>query len=573
MANSNKISVSEIVFCFFGELNFYLRPLFYAKVGFALLHKETGNRILKSILLAIIFIFCHKLSINADTVPITILYTSCNKGYFLPYKIYESAFFDGMKLKIGDQFGGYAAIAHYMKKIRKEVESNKGIFLIFDTGNSLYGCYEANFFKGETSIDFKNRIGYDAVTIGNLDFNMGKKNLYSLINKAKFPLLSANLFIKDSNKHPDKILPYTIIEKNGLKIGVIGYAQDRADGMLDVEKIKGWELRTQIPSVKKYVDDMKNKGADLIISVDHADGYIYKDIIDKVDGIDVLIESASEWATTWGYGFSKEFFLKEHDTLKNTRLFHEVDSHFAIGRADLVYDKTLKKIIHSTGSRYFMNLNEVDEDTEIKKIVNKYSETYFELVGKKLQEVIGFAEADITSTWDSHYTSAPLGSLISTALKEYTKSDIGIENIGGVRRHIRKGPIKVKDVEDALPFGNKIVTFKVRGKDIYKIYLLGFMAANCPFPWYYITGLEITRDTEYRIIKITADGKEISKKKIYSFAVNSFLYNCNYLNQPECFDFKVWDVKESEAVIDFIRKNSPISLSNRETGCYYQYIK
>jgi len=509
---------------------------------------------------------------SSDFIPITILYTSCNKGYFLPYKVHESSFFNEMKLNIGDQFGGYPAIAHYIKKVRKEVSEKKGIFLIVDTGNSLIGCAEANFFNGEVSIDFMNRMGYNAVTVGNLDWNIGKKEIQNLAQKANFTLLGANMFVKDTEKHPEFIKPYTIIEIENLKIGIIGYAQDNIQGWLNAAKVKSWELRPQIPVVKKYVNEMKQKGADLIISVDHADGEIYKQIIENVDGLDILIESASEWATTWGAGFSKDFYLRKHDKIKNTELFHEVDSHFAVGRADVIYDLKNKKIISSEGFRYFMNLNNVERDDEIEKVVNKYAETYFEVVGKKLQEVIGYAEADFTTAWDSQWNT-PLGTLITTAIRDYTNTDIGVENLGGIRRYIKKGQIKAKDVEDALPFGNKIVTFKVKGKDLYDVYILKLMAGGAPYPWTYITGLEITRNEDKTLKLITADFKPIDTNKIYSFATNNYIYGSGFINAPVCFDIKVWDIKISEAVIDYIKKNSPISLGNRETGTYYDYKK
>ena len=99
------------------------------------------------------------------------------------------------------------------------------------------------------------------------------------------------------------------------------------------------------------------------------------------------------------------------------------------------------------------------------------------------------------------------------------------------------------------------------------------MVANTPLPWTYITGIEIERNADKTIKHITANGKEIDINKIYTFAANSFLYGSNYLNQPVCFDIKVWKTKESEAVIDFIKKNTPISLNNRETGSYYEYKK
>lgn len=248
--------------------------------------------IIKIILIILTFAWPARLLPAEETIPITILYTAGNKGYFLPYKIYENRIFKDLDIKVGDRYGGYAAIAHYIEKTRKEVEKEKGIFLLLDGGNSLVGSSEANFFRGRVSVDFMNRMGYNSITVSNLDWSLGTDNVRELSGNAEFAFLNANILIEGTDKHPLYLKPYLIIAAGGLKIGIIGYVQHEFPRWLDPYRIKGLEGRPAIPIVRKYIEEMRDKGADLIIAMDHTARDNHLDTASQTEGIDVLIDGA-----------------------------------------------------------------------------------------------------------------------------------------------------------------------------------------------------------------------------------------------------------------------------------------
>lgn len=504
---------------------------------------------------------------GGETVPVTILYTSSSKGYFLPFRVHESRVFRDLTLRPGDRYGGYAALAAYIRKTRKETEGKGGVFLLVDGGNSLVGSSEANFFSGQVSVDFMNRMGYHSITVSNLDWALGAETVEKLEKQAEFAFLNANMFLKGKDEHPPYLRPYRLVEAGGLKIGIVGYAQHRLRVWLDPAKVPGLAARPAIPLVKKYVGELRARGADLVVAVDHTSSARHREVAEQVRGIDVLIDGSSEWASVYTLSFN----LEEMEKVGGTYVFPEVDSTFAVGRADLVYDRRAGRIVSAKGSRYFLDLSAAGEDPEIEKFVTKYAEIYFEVVGNRLQEVIGYAAGDFTKDWDEDWNTS-LGRLVCEATRTFTGADAGIENIGAIRRFLKKGPIKVKDVQDILPFKNRLVTFSVDGRDVEWMHIWSSLTAvTPPVPWIYTAGAEIERDDELQPRRITIGGKPIDPDRTYTFVTNEYLKNAGYYDDGVCRDFRVLDTTTADAVISYIRENSPLSPSGREVGSHYEH--
>ncbi|MDP8234806.1 MAG: bifunctional UDP-sugar hydrolase/5'-nucleotidase [Candidatus Erginobacter occultus] len=504
---------------------------------------------------------------DAGTVPVTILYTSGSKGYFLPFRVHESRVFRDLTLRPGDRYGGYAALAAYIRKTRKETEEKGGIFLLVDGGNSLVGSSEANFFSGKVSVDFMNRMGYHSITISNLDWALGAETVEKLEKQAEFAFLNANMFLQGKDEHPPYLQPYRLVDAGGLKIGIIGYAQHDLQTWLDPAKVEGLEARLPVPLVKKYVSELRAGGADLVVAVDHTAAGRHRETARQIPGIDVLIDGASEWASVYTLNFN----LKEMEQVGSVYVFPEVDSTFAVGRADLVYDRRTRRIASVKGERYFMDLAAVEEDPEIEKFVTKYAEIYFEVVGKQLQEVIGYAAGDFTKDWDENWDTS-LGRLVCEATRTFAGTDVGLENLGAIRRFLKKGPVRVKDIQDILPFKNRLVTFAVDGRDVewMKIWSLRH-GTDRHVPWIYLAGAEVERDSDLNPLRVTISGREIDPDREYTFVTNEYLQNAGYHDDGVCRNFRVLDATTTEAVIRYIRGNSPLSPSGREVGSHYEH--
>ncbi|MBL4889054.1 MAG: 5'-nucleotidase C-terminal domain-containing protein [Candidatus Lindowbacteria bacterium] len=243
----------------------------------------------------------------------------------------------------------------------------------------------------------------------------------------------------------------------------------------------------------------------------------------------------------------------------------------AIGRIDLSYDRLSGILEYISDDKIFLNLDDVSQDPETKKMITKYEKTYFELVGKKLQEVIGYTEAEFTTEWDDEWNT-PLGTLVCDAMRAATGADIAVEGIGGIRRTINKGPIRLKDVHDVLPFKNYLVSCEVKGLYLQGLYVFSLMTGtDTPVPYIYVSGAELNRQESGHRTEMTINGKPIDHEKTYTLVVSSYLYNQGFVDKRNTQNPRHWKIKLDEAVADYIRKETPLSPTGRKSGTIYEH--
>lgn len=137
--------------------------------------------------------------------------------------------------------GGFAQRASLIEKVRIENPNT----LLFDSGDIFQGTPYFNYFKGKLEISLMNKMGYDAATIGNHEFDNGVQELANRVSEAQFPFLSANYQFDGTPMH-GKTLPYKVFDVEGLRIGVFGLGIELA-GLVDATKSQ----RTQ------YIDPLK----------------------------------------------------------------------------------------------------------------------------------------------------------------------------------------------------------------------------------------------------------------------------------------------------------------------------
>ncbi len=179
---------------------------------------------------------------------VTIIYTNDLHAHVEPYKVPWIA--DGKR-----DIGGWANITTLVKQ---EKAKNKATWF-FDAGDYFTGPYISSLTKGKAIIDIMNTMPFDAVTIGNHEFDHGWDNTLLQLSQAKFPIVQGNIFYQNSSKSFwDK--PYTIIEKDGVKIGVIGlHGVFAFNDTVSAATRVGIEARDEIKWLQRYIDELKGK--------------------------------------------------------------------------------------------------------------------------------------------------------------------------------------------------------------------------------------------------------------------------------------------------------------------------
>lgn len=227
--------------------------------------------------------------------------------------------------------GGFERRALLIDQIREE---NKNV-LLFDSGDFLQGTPYFNLFKGEVEVNAMNLMGYDAVTLGNHEFDYGLETLEKVIRKADFQIVSSNYdFSKTSLK--DLIKPFIIIKKGGVRIGVIGI-NVQPKGLISSENYKGMKFNDPIKTANNMASLLRTKHrCDIIVCLSHL-GYISDlNLAESTKGIDIII------------GGHTHTFLKEPAIIKNienkdVNIIQTNGRGIYIGRLDIDLEKVKKK--------------------------------------------------------------------------------------------------------------------------------------------------------------------------------------------------------------------------------------
>ncbi|MBC7087804.1 MAG: 5'-nucleotidase C-terminal domain-containing protein [Tissierellales bacterium] len=407
---------------------------------------------------------------------------------------------------------GFAKLASVVNGLR---ESDPNV-LFLNAGDTFHGTIDVNLTQGEEIVKIMNKMGFDAMTPGNHDFNYGYNRLLELKNMAEFPILGANI-IKESDKTSD-FEPYVIKEMdNGLKVGIFGLATDETKYKSHPSNTTGIEFADVVSTGEKCVKELKEKGADVIIAlvhlgIDESSVNTANMLAEKVEGIDLIVDGHSHHILDGGM-------------LVNDTLIVQAGSYTQdVGFVKLEFDNG--KIVKRTAEvMTYEELKETEPDEEIAKMVE-------ELVQKNeplKNVVVGRTEVKLEGTRELVRTGETnLGNLITDAMRSFTGADFALTNGGGIRASIDEGEITLGEILTAFPFTNTVAVIEVTGEEIWKALEHGVSAYPDPaghFP--HVSGLNYTFDPSKpvgeRIVSITINGKPIELEETYTMATNDFL--------------------------------------------------
>ena len=162
-----------------------------------------------------------------------------------------------------DGKGGFAARADVVDSLRKVYPLN----ILLDAGDMMQGTPYFNIYHGRIEIAAYNRLGYDAVTLGNHEFDYGLDTLAMFLKLASFPIVSCNYDVKGTPLE-GIVKPYIVINKGGLKIAVIGFGVS-PESLILQSNFAPVKYQNPIERGNYYADSLKNSGIDFIIALSH----------------------------------------------------------------------------------------------------------------------------------------------------------------------------------------------------------------------------------------------------------------------------------------------------------------
>ena len=218
--------------------------------------------------------------------------------------------------------GGFVRRATFLDQFLKE---HKNVFL-FDCGDISQGTPYYNMFQGEVEVKLMNQMGYDAMTIGNHEFDFGLDNMARLFKMAKFPVVCANYDL-DATVLKKIVKPYIILKRDGLKIGVFGLGA-KPEGLIQANKCEGVIYKDPVQVSNEVAVLLKAKGCDLVICLSHLGIQMDEYLVANTRNIDVILGGHSH---TFMKGPRKYLNMDG----KEVSIMHSGKSGVRVGRLDL----------------------------------------------------------------------------------------------------------------------------------------------------------------------------------------------------------------------------------------------
>lgn len=230
--------------------------------------------------------------------------------------------------KYNPDLGGVVRRAAYVDKMRNENEN----VLLFDAGDFLQGTPYFNMFKGEVEVEAMNMLKYDAVTLGNHEFDYGMDVLVNLVKKAEFPIVCTNYDFSDT-EIADIIKPYHIIYKDGVKIGIVGANID-PKGLVASTHYEGVKFLSPIETLNKTAEMLRNDlKCDMVVALSHTGIRNELELAEKSRNIDIIIGGHS-------HTFMQEPSIRNNLDGKEVLVFQTNGRGVYVGRIDVELSKT-----------------------------------------------------------------------------------------------------------------------------------------------------------------------------------------------------------------------------------------
>ncbi|ECF1700451.1 bifunctional UDP-sugar hydrolase/5'-nucleotidase [Salmonella enterica subsp. enterica serovar 13,23:y:e,n,z15] len=506
------------------------------------------------------------------TYKITILHTNDHHGHF-------------WRSEYGEY--GLAAQKTLVDSIRKEVAQEGGSVLLLSGGDINTGVPESDLQDAEPDFRGMNLIGYDAMAVGNHEFDNPLTVLRQQEKWAKFPFLSANIYQKSTGERLFK--PWAIFTRQDIKIAVIGLTTDDTAKIGNPEYFTDIEFRKPAEEAKVVIQELNmNEKPDVIIATTHMGHYNNGDHGSNAPGDVEMARSlpAGSLAMIVG-GHSQDPVCMASENKKQVNYVpgtpcapdkqngiwivqaHEWGKY--VGRADfefrngemkmvnyqLIPVNLKKKVTWDNGkSERVLYTPEIAENPQMLSLLTPFQNKGKAQLEVKIGSVNGLLEGDRSKV---RFVQTNMGRVILAAQIARTGADFGVMSGGGIRDSIEAGDITYKSVLKVQPFGNIVVYADMSGKEV--VDYLTAVAQMKPDSGAYPQFANVSFVAkEGKLTDLKIKGEPVDPAKTYRMATLSF--NATGGDGYPRIDNKPGYVNtgfiDAEVLKEFIQQNSPL---------------
>ena len=488
---------------------------------------------------------------------------------------------------------GLAAQKTVVDEIRKEVTAKGGKLLLLSGGDINTGVPESDVQQAKPDFIGMNAVGYDAMAVGNHEFDHPLPIIREQQKWAKFPFLSANTYFKGTDKRVFDA--YKMFDLNGIKVAVFGLTTDDTIFLASPKNTEGVEFRQTLPEAQKIIKQLKdNEHPDMIIAVTHMGHYENGEHGSMAPGdvelarnlqagdLDMIVGGHSQNPVCMA---SPNKRITEYvpgtpcapDQQNGTWIVQAHEWGKYVGRADFVFLNgkitlknyqlipiNLKKEVDNGNStkRLEYYTQEIPQDKSLLENLRPYQELGKQQLLVKSGELKGRLEGNRDVV---RYQQSNMGQLLLSAFVEKTNADVGIMSGGMIRDSLIEGNITYRDILKVEPFGNSVVYFELTGSELIDYLKVALSKKQGSGGYAHLKNINLTRNGN-NIEDVKINDQPIDLQKNYRVATLDFLAagGDGYPITNTSPTYVDTGYRDADVVKQYFENHSPITASDYE---------
>ncbi len=466
--------------------------------------------------LALLLVVLFALGGMAEAARLTVLHVNDTHGHAWPFDMYNNP-----------GVGGFAPLATLIREIRQEVEGQGGHVLLLHAGDFNTGVPESDQNDAMPDIVAMNMLRFDAMALGNHEFDKPRDVLDRQSRFLDCPLVNANILTAEGKY---AFAPYLLKDFGDVKVGIYGLTTEETV-KLEPTYLGDWKFENAVETSKRVVPELK-KSADVVIALAHlgwaeapATGYTTSKMLAEaaIPGLDVIVD-----------GHSHSFFAQESQ-IGATTVVQAGEWTQYLGRLDLVVEQgtivsrdwraipiNAKKVTGKNAEGKDV-LDFVEKEIPGDPEVTAALSYFLKLGAEKLAVVVGETKVLLDGERSNvRARDTNLSNMVADSMRWKTGADIALMNGGGVRASIQPGPISYRDILTVMPFGNTLYMMDITGEELQKVLDFVVTIPEGKGGWPHFSNLTFAAK-DGKGVDAKVGGEPLAPKKSYKLVTITYL--------------------------------------------------
>ena len=450
---------------------------------------------------------------------LTILHTNDFHARFEPINKYDSTCKPEDNVE-GKCFGGSARLVTAIEAARAAATSPS---ILVDGGDQFQGTLFYTYYKGQLTAEMMNRLGYDAMTVGNHEFDDGPEVLRGFVDTVQFPVLMSNADISAEPLLDGKIAKSVVLERSGMTVGLIGLTPENTHELASPGP--NVTFSAPVAAVQAEVDRLTDAGITRIVVLSHSGYRTDLHVARNTTGVDVIVGGHSN---TFLHSFDPAAAGPYPTMVGDTAVVQAYAYGKYLGALEVTFDGA-GVVVAAQGAPQLIDAA-VAEDAEVVARIAEAAAPLDEIRNRVVAETAAAIGGDKDTC---RREPCEMGIAVAEAMLELVKSqgiDVALQNGGGVRAGIDAGDVTMGEVLTVLPFQNTLSTFRISGAVLIEALENGLSQVESGAGRYpQVAGMEVIYDPAAapgaRVKQVMIGGAPLDEDRMYGMVSNNYIRN------------------------------------------------